>query len=365
MTTRISILVALLASMLAFGVSSAYASLSDEVNSGRAIAARVDAGTATCKTLSTTDFEHLGEYVMERMVGSRSAHETMNSRMEAMIGAGNADRMHQALGRRYAGCATSATGSGMMGGGGMMGGASTGGGWGAMMRSDLSWMRNGSWQHMTRAGWQNAASRMMGSGMMNTGASGWSTGAVIGVVLGALLLGGLAVYAACASHGATILPSRRPLNQPRRHLTPTLEFARFREHERRSVGVRCGFVRRSQRGIRTVPRALDVSYSVSCTQSGNVPREKPGASASVARHSEIAPQRNQAPDRLNKPESPRSSKEPVGAGQRAPRRECQDNTSVTPLDGVHQHHESDGNGTNAVSTLLSVTGPPRASLRCL
>ncbi len=196
MTTRISILAALLASMLAFGAASAYASLSDEVSSGRAIAARVDAGTATCTTLSTTDIEHLGEYVMERMIGSSSAHETMNSRMEAMIGAGNADRMHQALGRRYAGCATSRTGSGMMGGGGMMGGASTGGGWGAMMRSDLSWMRNGSWQHMSRAGWQNAASHMMGSGMMNTGASGWSTGAVISVVLGALLLGGLTVYAA-------------------------------------------------------------------------------------------------------------------------------------------------------------------------
>jgi hypothetical protein len=84
---------------------------------------------------------------MERMVGSRSAHEAMNSRIETMIGAVNADRMHQALGRRYAGCATTATGSGMMGGAGMtggagmMGGASTGGGWGAMMGSDLSWMR--------------------------------------------------------------------------------------------------------------------------------------------------------------------------------------------------------------------------------
>ena len=37
---------------------------------------------------------------------------------------------------------------------------------------------------------------MMGSGTIGTGGSGWSTGAVIGVVLGALLLGGLAVYAA-------------------------------------------------------------------------------------------------------------------------------------------------------------------------
>jgi hypothetical protein len=196
MTTRITVLAALLASMLALGAASAYASLADEVNSGRATAARVDAGTATCQNLSTTDFEHLGEYVMERMVGSRSAHEAMNSRMEAMIGAGNADRMHQALGRRYAGCATSRTGSGMMGGGGMMGGASTGGGWGAMMGANVSWMRNGSWQHMTRAGWQNAATRMMGSGMMNTGGSDWSTGAILGVALGALLLGGLAVYAA-------------------------------------------------------------------------------------------------------------------------------------------------------------------------
>jgi hypothetical protein len=195
MTTRIAWLLTLLASMLAFGAAPAYASLSDEVNAGQRIAAHVDAGTATCTTLSTTEFEHLGEYVMERMIGSRSAHQAMNSRMEAMIGSGNADRMHQALGRRYASCTTTATGSGMMGGG-MMGGASTGGGWGAMMRSDLSWMRNANWQHMNRADWQNAASHMIGSGTMNTGGSGWSTGAVIGVALGALLLGGLAVYAA-------------------------------------------------------------------------------------------------------------------------------------------------------------------------
>ncbi len=72
MTTRISILVALLASMLAPGAASANASLSKEVNAGRAIAARVDVGTATCTTLTTTDFEHLGEYVMERIRGSRA-----------------------------------------------------------------------------------------------------------------------------------------------------------------------------------------------------------------------------------------------------------------------------------------------------
>jgi hypothetical protein len=75
-TPRLSILVAVFASILVFGTSSALAaSLSAEVNGGKATAARVDAGTASCENLSTTDFEHLGEYVMERMIGSRSAHE--------------------------------------------------------------------------------------------------------------------------------------------------------------------------------------------------------------------------------------------------------------------------------------------------
>ena len=66
-----------------------------------------------------------------------------------------------------------------------------------MMGSNFSWMRNGAWQHMTRADWQRAGGHMMGSGwMMDAGGSGWSTGAIIAVVLGALVLGGLAVYAA-------------------------------------------------------------------------------------------------------------------------------------------------------------------------
>jgi len=130
---------------------------------------------------------------MERTVGSRSTHQAMNARMDAIMGIENSDRMHQAIGRRYAGCTTTGTGSGMMGSSGMMGG---GGGWGAMMGSGYAWMRNGTWQHMTRADWQRAGDYMMVHGwMMNTAGSGWSTGAVIAVVLGALALGGLAVYA--------------------------------------------------------------------------------------------------------------------------------------------------------------------------
>lgn len=197
MTIRLSLLCALVASLLAFGASPARASLSGEVNAGRAIAARVDARLATCSNLSETDFEHLGEYVVERMVGSRSAHAAINARMDTVMGPENADPMHQALGRGYANCPRAGTGTGtgygMMGGGaGMIGGT---GGWGAMLGSNFSWMRNGAWQHMSRAEWQRAGAPMLGGGwMIGTGGSGWGAGAVIGVVLGALLLGGLAVY---------------------------------------------------------------------------------------------------------------------------------------------------------------------------
>lgn len=193
MTARIPLAIGLLTAMLAFGASAAHASLSQEVTAGKAVAKRVDAGTATCKTLSTNDFEHLGEYVMERMVGSHAAHQAMNAHMEQTIGAENADRMHQALGRRYAGCSTSgwANGPGMMSGsGGMMGGGyGDSRGLGAMMGSGYAWMRNGAWLHMTRNDWRHAGGYMMGNGwMIGTVSGGPSSGAVVGLALGAFLV---------------------------------------------------------------------------------------------------------------------------------------------------------------------------------
>jgi hypothetical protein len=123
---------------------------------------------------------------------------------------------------------------------------------------------------------------------------------------------------------------RRPLDTPEPRLT--------------IVCARGWFVRRSQRGIRTIRASRRRVISPLTRTNRNKPNEKPGASASVARYGEIAPHRNQAPDRLDNPEWPCPSKEPIGTGQRATRRECQDKASVTALDGVHQHHERDGNG---------------------
>jgi hypothetical protein len=116
--------------------------------------------------------------------------------MERVMGAANADRMHQALGRRYAGCATrNGSVGGIIGDRGMMGGGSTGtGGSGAMMGPGYAWMRNGNSRHMKCAGWQRAGAYMMGSGWMTDPGSGWSTDAVIGAVIAALALGGVIAY---------------------------------------------------------------------------------------------------------------------------------------------------------------------------
>ncbi len=195
MTPRVTGLVATLVAALTLAATPALASLSDEVAAGQSVASGLQSGRVTCNGLTRSDFEHLGEYVMERMVGSRSVHAAMNARMEQMMGSENADRMHALLGRTYAGCAsaTAGTGGGMMGSGGMMGG--TGGGimgWGAMMGSSTwSWMHNGSWQHMSRGQWQQLANSMMGGNVSFSSGDGWSTGAVVGVVLGSLLLGAL------------------------------------------------------------------------------------------------------------------------------------------------------------------------------
>ena len=82
----------------------AFAALGDEVTAGAGIARQLQAGSATCATLSDADFEHLGEYAMGRWVGAPSSHAAMNQRMAAVMGGSGADRMHQLMGRRYAGC---------------------------------------------------------------------------------------------------------------------------------------------------------------------------------------------------------------------------------------------------------------------
>ena len=118
MFTRTVLLSFVASAALAASVAAALGALGDEVTGGRSIAKQVQGGAVGCAKLSESDFEHLGEYVMEQLVGSRSAHEAMNQHMAAMMGTAGEERMHQLMGRWYAGCTSgAAAGTGMMGGG--------------------------------------------------------------------------------------------------------------------------------------------------------------------------------------------------------------------------------------------------------
>lgn len=179
--TLLTLVVPLL--VLALGAPPAVASLGAEVAQGRAVAAQMDGGGTRCATLADDQFEHLGEYVMDQMAGSRTAHAAMNARMERALGTGNTDRMHELMGRRFAGCGAGNAssvpfGTGMMGAGAQMIGSSA---W--------SWMRDDHWQRMSAADWNDLAGSMMGT--RYTTHHRWSSAALVVGALGLVALGAL------------------------------------------------------------------------------------------------------------------------------------------------------------------------------
>ncbi|HEX6618654.1 MAG TPA: hypothetical protein VF024_03290 [Solirubrobacteraceae bacterium] len=208
---------ALVLAALGDAPSTALASVGAEQAAGRALAQQVQSGKRSCDSLSADDLDHIGEFVMGRMIGSSSAHEAMNARMIAVIGAPAESRMHQVLGARFAGCTTNTRNGAyhpMMGGQGMMGSGprdwaqgdwSTmmgAGDWGSIMRSrawtqmmgssrDWSWMTASNWKHMSAADWQTVQRRMLGTSAARTMHGGWDTRNVVLVTLAVVLAGGL------------------------------------------------------------------------------------------------------------------------------------------------------------------------------
>lgn len=202
-------------SLLLLAPSAAFASLGDEQRQGRDLSTQLQSGAKTCDDLSDEDFDHIGEYVMGRFLGSTQAHQAMNDRMSLMMGDQAEQRMHQLMGQRYAGCYTnsaSGIGPGMMGSGGMgprmMGGYYGDGGWGAMMRSgDWDWMMGGSWSNMSRQDWQRLQKQWLGT--RTNADNGWSPWAIIAITLASATLLALAILAIIRRR-----PVRRPPAQP-------------------------------------------------------------------------------------------------------------------------------------------------------
>ena len=174
--------------------TTALASVADEQRQGRDLVAQLKSGAKTCKDLSAEDFDHVGEYVMGRMLGSTVAHEAMNDRMRAAMGDRFEGLMHQRMGARFAGCgATGTAGNGGMMGSGMMGGSYGQDGWGQMMRSgDWSWMMGNAWRNMSRQDWQQLERRWLGSSTAPH--HGWSAWAIAALAaIGLLLVSALAL----------------------------------------------------------------------------------------------------------------------------------------------------------------------------
>ena len=163
------------------------------MSAGQSLAQQMQAGRTTCDGLATPDFEHLGEFVMNRMTGSLQLHAAMNEQMGSVMGPDNEQRMHVLMGRRYAGCASSGSVGPMMAPG-MMGGQgwSNDSTWGPMMGArGWDWMRDGNWQHMSRADWERVSEQWMGPGMMGVADNGWHTRDYVLSGLGILLVAGL------------------------------------------------------------------------------------------------------------------------------------------------------------------------------
>ena len=74
------------AAMLALGASVAAASIAGEEREGAVLLAAVESGERECASLEAADFELIGDYAMGRMVGSTSAHESMDSLMASTMG---------------------------------------------------------------------------------------------------------------------------------------------------------------------------------------------------------------------------------------------------------------------------------------
>lgn len=122
---KLTISLVALALLIAFAPASAAAQESDEVQRGAALLRAADEGRRDCSDLSDSDFEAVGEYAMERMVGSPQAHAAMDRTISSMMGEGGLGQMHRLMGQRFTRCGggTMPAGfGGMMGAIGMMGG---------------------------------------------------------------------------------------------------------------------------------------------------------------------------------------------------------------------------------------------------
>lgn len=91
---------------VAFAADEAPPTLAQEVASGFAILQKLQTSETSCAKLSQNEFELLGEYFMDQMMGD--SHEAMNAALQQRLGQSGEEAMHIAMGERFSGCNSSA-----------------------------------------------------------------------------------------------------------------------------------------------------------------------------------------------------------------------------------------------------------------
>lgn len=131
-------ILALVAAVAAFAVAPSVAAAAEtaEEERGADLLSAIERGDSTCGDLSGEEFMAIGELAMGRMLGSPEAHEGMDRMMASMMGEGDLDRMHEAMGVRFSGCGNPGFPSSFGGMTGMMGMMGGGSGVGGMMGGD-------------------------------------------------------------------------------------------------------------------------------------------------------------------------------------------------------------------------------------
>jgi hypothetical protein len=162
---------------------------------GAQVLSEVQAGKLHGTNLTSTQYQHVGQYLMGRALGSTQHNEAMDSLMDRMIGQSVSDQMYQYMGERYLGKNVAPNSdyapyySWMANMISRYGGSYAGTMGGYMM---------GAYNRLSGQGSATGGYRM-GPGMMDQGNSssqnaahsGMSAGAIIAIVLGAIAIVGL------------------------------------------------------------------------------------------------------------------------------------------------------------------------------
>ena len=108
------------AALFGTGALAFAASQDPAIVAGQQLWSQLQAKQIQCSQLSETNFDNLGDYFMEQMMGS--SHQAMEQTIINQYGQAGLDQMHVAMGERLSGCNPNAAYPAGMMGYGMMGG---------------------------------------------------------------------------------------------------------------------------------------------------------------------------------------------------------------------------------------------------